>query len=347
MIRHYFIATAAIYVPCCVYPWLRTAFEYGFTQKAHIHIEDNGFIRLTIPASNMRWRPGQHCFLRFTSFGLQAFSSHPFTICSLPAIRPNEPSELVFYIRQSHGLTKKLFAHAQKQPGAAVPVLVDGPYGGINLQRFNEADRLLVVAGGSGAGWILPMIELFCRQNHSEVDGKGEKDLEAGTKETQSNRAQHRRSLKVVLATRDTDSRTWFVDTTAKLLAEHSSWQQSSSIDIEIHLTGEAEQNATHTNSTVIQRASSSSSDDIEVNPKNDHITARSNELRGRPNLPLIIHQEGVVAAEESRSLGVYVCGPTTMQHEVRNAVAKENFSILKGSRSGSVYLHSEHFSWA
>ncbi|KZM20994.1 oxidoreductase [Ascochyta rabiei] len=276
---HYFIATAAMYVPCFIYPWLRTAFEYGLAQKAHIHIEDNGFIRLTIPVSKMRWRPGQHCFLRFTSFGLQAFSSHPFTICSLPAIQSNETSELVFYIRRSHGLTKKLYEHAQKHPGTAVPILVDGPYGGINMQRFNEADRLLVVAGGSGAGWILPMIELFCRQNGSRVDGRGEKDLEAGAKEMQPNPDQHCRSLCVVLATRDIDSRTWFLDTTAKLLAKLQSRQQSSNISIEVHLTGEAEQNATlstHIDSTITQSASSSSSDDIEASPKDDHVAARS-----------------------------------------------------------------------
>src|SRR6201996_3851951 len=105
--RDYFIATAAVYVPCCVYPWLRTCFEYGVSQKAQIFVEDNGFTRITIPAK-FNWKPGQHCFLRFTSFGLLGtLSSHPFTICSLPSTRQDEPSELVFYLRHKGGLTAK------------------------------------------------------------------------------------------------------------------------------------------------------------------------------------------------------------------------------------------------
>ncbi|XPS92676.1 hypothetical protein M3J09_002059 [Ascochyta lentis] len=346
---HYFIATAAVYVPCFIYPWLRTAFEYGFAQKAQIQIEDNGFIRLTIPTVNMRWKPGQHCFLRFTSFGLQALSSHPFTICSLPSLQSNKHSELVFYIRHSHGLTKKLYDGAQKQPGIAVPVLVDGPYGGINLHRFNQADRLLVVAGGSGAGWVLPMIELFCKQQHEKSDVVDEKDLEAGTKALKTKQTQQHRSLRIILATRDINSRTWFTNTTKKLLAAHP-LQHSSNFIIEVHLTGSASQNSslsTQVGDPTNQRTSSSTSDNIEANPKDEHVTTRSKELSGRPNLPSIIHHEETLAAEENRALGVYVCGPSSMQNEVRNAVASKNLDILKGSKSGGVYLHCEHFSWA
>lgn len=344
---HYFIATAAIYVPCSVYPWLRIAFKYGFTQKAHINIEQNGFMRLTIPAVNMRWKPGQHCFLRFASFGFQMFSSHPFTMCSLPTLRSDEKSELVFYIRHSRGLTKKLYEHADKQNGT-VSVLVDGPYGGINLQRFNEAHRLLVVAGGSGAGWVLPLIELFCRQRYRNTEGDN-KDIETGVEETHFTRNLQRRSLRVILATRDISSRAWFLDTTAKLLASHSSLRHSSDVDIEVYLTGEGEQKtklSVQADATT-RCVSSSSSDNIKPKSKESHVTTLSRELWGRPDLPLIIHREGIVATEESYSMGVYVCGPTTMQNEVRNAVAKENFGILKGSKSVGVYLHSEHFSWA
>ena len=43
----------------------------------------------------------------------------------------------------------------------------------------------------------------------------------------------------------------------------------------------------------------------------------------------------------------MYVCGPEEMLNDVRNAVARENVGIVRGGRGGSVYLHSEHFSWA
>ncbi|KFY45271.1 hypothetical protein V494_01026 [Pseudogymnoascus sp. VKM F-4513 (FW-928)] len=357
---HYFIATAAVYVPCLVYPWIRTCFEYGFTQKAYIHVEDNGFTRITIPSSNMRWKPGQHCFLRFTSFGFQAFSSHPFTICSLPSRQPNEKSELVFYIRHQRGLTEKLYRHALKQPGASVPVHVDGPYGGINMQRYIQGDRLLVVAGGSGAGWILPFIELFHRWDSTASDEEQGKETETDS-ETQPDTGHCERSpsrplsLRVIVATRDISTRTWFLRTVDELLSKHSTSRSSLDIDVQVYLTGEAER-VVHMpkavdDSTILSESASSSENsndkDVIVKTEVQQVAASGNEHCGRPELPLIVHEEGMRAAEAGQSLSVFVCGPNTMQNDVRNAVAEENLNILKGSKSGGVYLHSEHFSWA
>ena len=347
--RHYFIATAAVYAPCFVYPWLRTAFEYGITQKAFVNIEGNDFIRLTVPSTNMRWKPGQHCFLRFTSLGLQAFSSHPFTICSLPSLRACEKSELVFYIRHSHGLTQKLYKYAQEYPGTYLPILVDGPYGGISMQRFNDADRLLVIAGGSGAGWILSFLELFCRlrSNTSRTDTSDGSNLSPSDEEKQSD-VEHRRKLRIVLATRDIASRTWFLETVAKLFAKYSLPPKSSDIDIEVHLTGEAERTVVVAGTTGHESVSiSSSADNVEVETKGQQVKVPTEELPGRPDLPHMIHEETEAARVHEESLSVYVCGPTTMQNDVRNAVARENLAILKGVKSGGVYLHSEHFSWA
>ncbi|KAF3048607.1 hypothetical protein E8E11_009888 [Didymella keratinophila] len=299
---NYFVATAAIYVPCLVYPRLRTAFEYGFAQKAYIHIEGNGFIRLTVPSINMQWKPGQHCFLRFTNFGLQAFSSHPFTICSLPSLRASDKSELVFYIRHSQCLTKKLYEHAQGHPEISLPILVDGPYGGINMQGFNDADRLLVIAGGSGAGWILSFLELFCRQRStpSTIDISAGRNISPSDEEKQSD-VEHRRKLRIELATRDITSRTWFLHAVAELFAKYSLPFKPSDIDIEIHLTGKAER-------TVVSA----------VEPKGDQVKVPTEELPGRPDLPLIIHKESEAARVEDGSLGVYLCGPITMQNGSR-----------------------------
>lgn len=304
----------------------------------------------------MKWKPGQHCFLRFTSFGFQAFSSHPFTICSLPSTRPKEKSELVFYIRHQRGLTEKLYNHALKQPGASVPVHVDGPYGGINMQKYTQGDRLLVVAGGSGAGWILPFIELFHRWNSTAANEEHGKGTETEDKETQPNGGHRERSLsgplslRVILATRDTSTRTWFLRTVGELLSKYSTPHSSFDIDVQVYLTGEAERDAhmpkTVDNATILG-ASASSSENIDVKAEGQQATVPGNELCGRPELPLIVHEEGTRAAEAGQSLSVFVCGPPTMQNDVRNAVAEENLNILKGSKSGGVYLHSEHFSWA
>ncbi|KAJ4332956.1 hypothetical protein N0V87_008006 [Didymella glomerata] len=304
---HYFIATAAIYVPCLVYPWLRTAFEYGFTQKAFVNIEGNGFV-------------------------------------------PSDKSELVFYIRHSHGLTKKLYDHACKQPATPVPVLVDGPYGGINLQRFNEANRLLVVAGGSGAGWILSFLELFCRQMRTTgaTETTVRSDVSLSDEEKRLGGIEHRRKLRVVLATRDIDSRTWFLEAVAELFAKYSLSTKPGGVDIEVHLTGKAVRTVTVAGTRGDEGLSTSSSaDNIEVETKSNGVRAPAEEVSGRPDLSLAIHQESEAARVGNEPLSVYICGSTTMQNDARNAVAKENLAILKGRRSGGVYLHSEHFSWA
>jgi NAD(P)H-flavin reductase len=353
---HYFIATAAVYVPCFVYPWLRTIFEYRWTQQAQISIEDNGFTRITIPAK-FHWTPGQHCFLRFTGFGvLQAISAHPFTICSSPAKSVNEHSELVFYIRHQRGFTAKLYQYSLDHPGVSVPVLVDGPYGGVNSASFRDAGHLLVIAGGSGAGWCLPFIERFIQSTPTSSDEEQGSDAPAdGKNAPAANTASGRqssmpKSLRVILATRDTSSRIWFERTVSELLARFSASSLSSAVRTQVYLTGEAAEKADLASKTVDQTKSqgSISSDEKIQNFENGvESGVPGREFEGRPPLPLIIQEEAARAADAGELLSVYVCGPTTMQNDVRNAVARENLNILSGTKSGGVYLHTEHFSWA
>lgn len=350
MDRDYFIATAAVYVPCFVYPWLRTIFEYGWGQKAQLFVEDNGFTRITIPA-NFHWVPGQHCFLRFRSFGIHALTSHPFTICSVPSTSPKEKSHITFYIRHQGGFTARLYNHALKQPGASVPVFVDGPYGGINTEKYYGSDRLLVIAGGSGAGWILPFIEQFVRcalsQATKEVSDKDEATDSMLTPTIIP------RSLRVILATRDTATRVWFHKTVNNLLSKYATLDSSFDLDIQVYLTGEAEREA-HSLDIVrdLERAESSETESMNEEKgggrSKGEATAipESQEPHGRPRLPEIIREEAATVAGTGKSLGVFACGPETMQNDIRNAVASANLNILKTPTSG-VYLHLEHFSWA
>ncbi|QDS73116.1 hypothetical protein FKW77_001048 [Venturia effusa] len=360
----YFIATAAVYVPCYTYSWLRTLFEYGTRQKAHLTVEENGFTRINIPA-NFSWTPGQHCFLRFTSFGfMKAISAHPFTICSLPSTKPGEKNELVFYIRHQGGFTKTLYEYALKNPGVSVGVLVNGPYGGVNMQKYYDGDHSLVIAGGSGAGWVLPFVERFVRDQATHptfVDE--EKALDIATEDKKSSYTSKRNqdgpmSLRVILATRDISSRIWFLRAVSDLLATCPTSTSSKDINIQVFLTGEAAHQVDLASSKkedlgeiTSSTGSMSSGDKIAIPTEQDAIQGLTNvpgkEFENRPQLKQIIHDEGARMAREGRSMGVFVCGPETMQDDVRNAVAAENLQILKGGRRGGVYLHSEHFSWA
>lgn len=336
-----------MYVPCFVYPWLRTAFEYKWTQRAQLSVEENGFTRITIPAV-FHWTPGQHCFLRFTGFGvLPALTSHPFTICSTPTKRSGEANELVFYIRHQSGFTNKLYQHALTKPESNIPVMVEGPYGGASWLQLCNADHLLVIAGGSGAGWILPFIEHFIQ---SAITSKDEEQGPLENINKLASRISSRKlmSLRVVLATRDLKSRLWFEQTVHEMLERCPA---ASSVQIQVYLTGEAAEQAElplktaqQTTRSVPSEASNDMPADIE---KEDITVAPSKEYTGRPQLPFIVQEEAEKAASANETLNVYLCGPKTMQNDVRNAVAAENLRIVRGARGGGVYLHTEHFSWA
>ncbi|OBT83627.1 hypothetical protein VE02_07511 [Pseudogymnoascus sp. 03VT05] len=256
----YFIATAALYVPCYVYPWLRTCFKQGINQRAQVVVEDCGFTRNTIPAK-FDWKPGQHCFLRFTTFGLlHAMSSHPFTICSSPSKKRDGQSELVFYIRHQGGFTAILYQHGLETPNILVPVLVEGPYGGINLQNYNNSDHLLVIAGGSGAGWCLPFIERFTRDSSKSTGGEQGQvttDAKESLPVNGSGGRSHTKplSLSVILATRDIGSRIWFLQTVGELLSKYPAINLSY-IRVEVYLTGDAAEEADLANITAKDPAS-------------------------------------------------------------------------------------------
>lgn len=344
IIRHYFVATAAIYVPCWIYPWLRTLFEYGISQKAQLYAEENGFIRITIQA-NFTWTPGQHCFLRFHSFGLHSFSSHPFTICSLPSAVPGKSNNIVFYVRPRGGLTARLHKLALNQPGVQLPALVDGPYGGVDNQKYFNSDRLLVIAGGSGAGWILPMIEQFLL--HKSRLGLFASETKQETFAQGSQQVLGPQSIHVILATRDVETRTWFETTLKELLSEYTNITTTMNFRVEVHLTGEAEGIVGPSSSLSTSSADLDTEKTTARKPILNVTDTKDVEIAGRPDLPSIIRDEAGAATIAKQTVGVFACGPLSMQNDIRNAVAEENLKILRDEKLGDMYLHLEHFSWA
>jgi NAD(P)H-flavin reductase len=327
-------------------------------------VEDNGFTRITIPV-DFDWVPGQHCFLRFPSFGFHALTSHPFTMCSLPSISADKQSYAVFYIRHRRGLTSRLHDTASKSPNVSIPVLVDGPYGGITPARYTGSDRILVVAGGSGAGWMLPFIEQFGRfdmlrsgnLNQTPKSKIPEPNVECQTLSGGKNLPS---TMRLILATRDSSTRTWFHKATRDLLSEYSGEVTSLSIENQVYLTGNAQDTVTTRKESSessssppaekadIESAAPSKPDDYtQLHRPSSDKSEPFDELIGRPPLSRIIAEEAARSAETRQSLGVFVCGPVTMQNDVRNAVAQANLEMVRNPRGGGVYLHVEHFSWA
>lgn len=336
---------------------VRVYFEHGIRHQAHLSLTDNGFICVQIP-SNATWGVGQHFFVRFLSFGLHIGSIHPFTACSLPTTGSSfagKSSELVLYIRPRGGLTARLAHLAETQPNTPIRVLLDGPYGGVDFRKLTACHKQLIIAGGSGAGWLRPMITVLLRQYKAQGKSDGEHgQLRSGT------------SAKVVLTTRDATTEAWFDEALKDLLASADLEELPKSLQFELHYTG-TESARNHSNS--LPRPSSNTTPepdrtlDLEKAPSPTAHSASSSSpsphsrpsttithFNSRPDLPAMVRSEASTLPPNQK-LGVFVCGPLSMQHDVANAVADEQRAILRGGESGGggkeVYLHMEHFSWA
>lgn len=70
----------------------------------------------------------------------------------------------MFYIRPHTGITRSLAKFSKDHPGESIPVLVEGPYGGVDKEALGGFERYLLIAGGSGGGSVLPILERLVRK---------------------------------------------------------------------------------------------------------------------------------------------------------------------------------------
>jgi hypothetical protein len=138
-------------------------------------------IRIPLPekSSALDWKPGQHVYLSrpwgkattpsFYQQWIMANKTNPFTIASIPG----KDKELLLVARTLKGNTKYLadLARSLAQGGSAMPMLptsggdipilpiaLEGPYGAsARLPDLSSYDKLLLVAGGVGATFIMPV----------------------------------------------------------------------------------------------------------------------------------------------------------------------------------------------
>lgn len=117
-------------------------------------IQDANLIEINIPVSGKvahRWQTGQHAYLSLAGNPfLRTFKSNPFTVSSMPSIDGN----LRFVARILDGNTAKLASN----PKTSQQITTEGPYGlASHPERLLQYDRILVLAGGVGATFIVPL----------------------------------------------------------------------------------------------------------------------------------------------------------------------------------------------
>lgn len=214
---------------------------------------------------------------------------------------------MIFYIKPRHGITARLAKTAEKTPGRVKAVTLEGPYGGPDTD-FDRFGTILVVAGGSGGGFSLGIVEAALRLNS---DGK--------------------RRVQVVYSTKDPVGAEWYsqsLDAVCSTIPDAGVEGMSRSL----HVTGSA------------AGIGSEEFEDVEKVPeagpsRNDHTS--------RPDIPSIIGsclQSAAVVEDRGRRIGIFVCGPASMIHDARVATANAQRDVLRGLVD-EVYLHAESFS--
>lgn len=337
----YFVATGVLFSLSWLYRHVRIYFEHGISHRAELSRASNGFIRVAIPTKT-KWTVAQHYFIRIMGLGVHDATVHPFTACSVPstdAKYPSDESELVFFIKPRGGFTARLASFIESNSTFRPRVLIDGPYGGVDPKAINDAHRMVVIAGGSGAGWVFPFITTFLKR------------LPTGDSKTEEASSP---SLRVVLASRERATVSWF-QTEVQQILQSCSMMNTSPVEIEIYYTGSGESEriaVSEDMQEVPEKLSKTTSNQVQqttgtsLSPTSQSFDGqRMQHFESRPDLSsLIANEAGSIT--RGQTMSVFVCGPLSMQSDVANAVAREQLTLAK-TGAGDIYLHLEHFSWA
>ncbi|KAL1746923.1 hypothetical protein HDZ31DRAFT_80856 [Schizophyllum fasciatum] len=162
----YFWGTAAAWALARLLQTLRTLYHSRLGLPATLETLPDNFlcVRLSAPRA-LPIAPGQHVFLRFLDAGAHALTTHPFTVAGLRD--GGRAADVVLRVRG--GTTRALAARAAGRPAVGARVMVDGPYGGVPV-ALRAYDRVLLLAGGSGATFTIPiLVELAERVKRGEA----------------------------------------------------------------------------------------------------------------------------------------------------------------------------------
>ncbi|KAF2101843.1 hypothetical protein NA57DRAFT_64528 [Rhizodiscina lignyota] len=287
-------------------------------------VADTNLIRVEIPlrksVSDGAWWPGSHVYLRIPRHQSMASTAvtrlketiglrtNPFTVASVPQL----DRKVVLVARAMKGNTKELadLAHSLSMgsgEAASLRLKIDGPYGASSwLPDFTEFDSILLVAGGVGATFIVPLWRSICMTRGK--DGRSHAD-----------------KVRFVWAVQKLADTKWFFPSAeANTVLPHVGHGAASS-----HVTNRADDDA---------------GENIELEER-EHLMGSSGDAPaetpglivkyGRPRLDAIVSD--CFAVPGSR-VAVLVCGPQSMSTELRQDVGKW---VKKGR---DAFWHAEAF---
>ncbi|KII86617.1 hypothetical protein PLICRDRAFT_261819 [Plicaturopsis crispa FD-325 SS-3] len=341
-------------------------------------------LRVTV-LTTMTWIPGQHAYLHapFISAG-----GHPFSIASIPqpltqvddARAPQ--AHQVMLITVHKGVTKKLYEvaisgsdddtsaadtivetknavrHKKRWPCKAIYAWTEGPYG--NLQHLDYFQTLMLVSGGSGVTFTLPlMLDIVRRARSMHL---GHPELSVATSR-----------LTWIWTIREEENIEWIGDQ----LVEAIALAPPGLLRVRIFVTGKPPpppQEPVESNSDSMEMVTSYSSDlKTHAIAPSAHNQSRAPSVqpapapapspppqephfasfptlpfeRGRPDVRALLEEE-VAATDFSDWVAVAACGPSKLGADLAGAVsdAISPGKVFRGEHRRNIYFTQEEYGY-
>ncbi|RDW73786.1 hypothetical protein BP5796_07228 [Coleophoma crateriformis] len=270
-------------------------------------------LKVPVPSSKIgrfQAAPGQHVYLSIPSESAPSASSvalhsmlfNPFTVADV------SETSITLVLRALHGPISQTLVHLTELSKARPPINIEGPYG--TSKKFpsllTDYDRVLLVAGGVGATFVIPIYNSLREQMEAESVSPDR--------------------LKLVWSMRSSAEASWVMDL-----------DERSSISKDEHAQIFATKNTSYDRQTEeVQPADGSVELDDLRSPRQQ--TLPINGGYGRPDLATIVDTVFMQGSEEK--VAVLVCGPVEMARELRGHVGRW---VEKGR---NVWWHNEAFGW-
>ncbi|KAF8665715.1 hypothetical protein AX16_000165 [Volvariella volvacea WC 439] len=294
--------------------WNRRVSHYSMA-KAELLSEDT--VRLTF-LRRFNWRPGQHAYLTIPSISTIPTEAHPFTIASIPERDGNEDASIVFLIRRRSGFTGRLRDYVAQHGSCSLPAYIDGPYGcPPDLKAFSTC---ILIAGGSGVSYTLPLLLHLIRENCSGGDSAMQRVV-------------------FVWAVRDSTHLKWI----SRVLTDSlSRVTPSLAIEPRVYITGSTYQIPEVPTLTSTGDKSPTDEKDNDIVETELPLYSSLKLIHGRPSIKKILQDEISISPG---SVSVNVAGPSSMTNSVRKALRSKFAGPAAAFRGApSVSLHVEAF---
>ncbi len=261
---------------------------------------------LTDILSSKTYTPGQHVYLGFPTLPPK-LRINPFSIANP---HPTSDNRIHLIARTLSGTTAKL-SHLAKQP-QPVPLTIEGPYGSArHFPKLDTYDRILLVAGGVGATFTLPIyIDLLQRA----TPGKRVPPV------------------RFIWTVRDGYDAQWGID---QLRAQLGKLPE---LELYVSRTEAEMQDGVMRREEADQTIELRQQEQSQDRTKGVDADLENVAKEGRPDLKTIVDEIFQVNANER--VAVLVCGPTGMGKSLRREVGRWV------ARGRDVFWHTEEFGW-